>query len=195
MINKTIENVKKSQEILVKFFETTSNFVVHANFKLKEVNISVLKSFPIIRFSRSAPEGITEQKNNFVFSYHNVVTNAVTNAVLSNMRARFLSHEKLYKQISCFNQNWLSEILASSQNVKLSLIANAVPEIDRVVLQGELVSFALGYKDLKKGLLENMNGNENNSDRLESEKECTEVAELSEKTTCKNCFSCGFTLL
>ena len=31
MINKAIENVEKSQEILVTFFETTSNFVVHAN--------------------------------------------------------------------------------------------------------------------------------------------------------------------
>ena len=29
------------------FFETTSNFVVHANFKLKEVKISVPKSFSL----------------------------------------------------------------------------------------------------------------------------------------------------
>ena len=100
---------KKSQEILMTFFETTSNFVFHANFKLKEVNISVFKSFSIIKFSCSAQEGITKQKKNFEFSYHN----AVTDAVLSSMRARFLSHEKLYKQISCFNQNRLSEILAS----------------------------------------------------------------------------------
>ena len=137
MINKAIENVEKSQEILVTFFETTSNFVVHANFKLKEVKYSVPKSFSIIRSSRSAPEGITEQKKNFEFSYHN----AVTDAVLSSMRARFLSHEKFYKQISCFNQNRLSEILASSQNAELSLIANAAPEADRVVLQDEVISF------------------------------------------------------
>ena len=45
IINKAIENVEKSQEILVTFFETTSNFVVHANFKLKEVKNSVPKSF------------------------------------------------------------------------------------------------------------------------------------------------------
>ena len=45
MINKAIENVEKSQEILVTFFETTSNFVVHTNFKLKEVKNSVPKSF------------------------------------------------------------------------------------------------------------------------------------------------------
>ena len=129
--------LKKSQEILVTFFEITSNFVVYANFKLKEVKISVPKSFSIIRSSRSAPEGITEQKKNFEFSYHN----AVTYAVLSSMRDRFLSHEKLYKQISCFNQNRLSEMLASPQNVKLSLIANAAPETDRVVLQDELILF------------------------------------------------------
>ena len=55
--------------------------------------------------------------------------------------------------------------------------------------------FASSYKDLKKGLLENMNDNENDSDRLESEEEYTEVAKSSEKTTCKNCFSCAFTLL
>ena len=36
--------LKKSQESLVTFFETTSNFVVHANLKLKEVKISVPKS-------------------------------------------------------------------------------------------------------------------------------------------------------
>ena len=36
--------LKKSQESLVTFFETTSNFVVHANFKLKEVKISFPKS-------------------------------------------------------------------------------------------------------------------------------------------------------
>ena len=117
------------------FFKTTSNFVVHANFKLKEVNIFVPKSFSIIRSSRSAPEGITEQKKNFEFLYYN----AVTDAVLSSMTATFLSHEKLYKQISCFNQNRLSEILASPQNVELSLIVNAVPEIDRVVQQDEQI--------------------------------------------------------
>ena len=111
------------------------------------------------------------------------------------MRARFLSHEKLYEQISCFNQNRLSEILSSPQNVKLSLIANAVPEIDRVILQDELISFASSYKDLKKGLLENMNDNKNHSGRLESAEEFTEVPESSEKTTCENCFSCAFTLL
>ena len=81
---------------------------------------------------------MTEQKKNFEFSYHN----AVTDAVLSSMRARFLSHAKFYEQISCFNQNRLSKILASPQNFEVSLIANAVPEIDRVVLQDELVSFA-----------------------------------------------------
>ena len=82
------------------------------------------------------------------------------------MRARFLSHEKLYKQISCFNRNRLFETLVSPQNIELSLITNAIPEIDRVVLQDELVSFVPSYKGLKKGLLESMNDNENDSDRL-----------------------------
>ena len=118
------------------FFETTYNFVVHANLKLKKVKLSVPKSFSIIRSSRSAPEGITEQKKNFEFSYHNALTDAVR-----SMRARFLSHEKLYKQISCFNQIRLFEILASPQNVELSLIANAAAETDRVVLQDEVISF------------------------------------------------------
>ena len=39
-----------------------------------------------------------------------------------------------------------------------------------------------------------MNNNENDSDKLESEKKYTEVAESSEKTLCKNCFSCAFKL-
>jgi len=63
----------------------------------------------------------------------------------------------------------------------------------RVALQDELISFASSYKDLKKGLLENMN--DNDSDSLESEKEYTEVAEASAKTTCKNCLSCTFKLV
>ena len=78
--------------------------------------------------------------------------------------------------------------------MELSLIATVIPEIDSVALQDELISFASSYKDLKNGLLENMNDNENDSDRLES-KEYTDVAESSEKTTCKNCFSCAFKLL
>ena len=77
----------------------------------------------------------------------------------------------------------------------LSLIANAVPEIDRVARQGDLISFALSYKDLNKGLLENMNDIENDSDSLESEEEYTEVAESSSKTSCKNCLSCAFKML
>ena len=75
------------------------------------------------------------------------------------------------------------------------MIVNAVPEIDRVVLQDKLVSFASSYKDLKKGLLENKNDNENDSERLESEEEYTEVPESSEKTARKNCFLCAFTWL
>jgi len=94
--------------------------------KLEEVNIFVPKSFSTIRSSRSAPESITDQKRNVEVSYHN----AVTDAVLSSMHTRFSSHEKLSKQISCFDPNRFSEILASPQNVELSLLANAVPEID-----------------------------------------------------------------
>ena len=67
--------------------------------------------------------------------------------------------------------------------MELRLFANAVPEIDRVALQDELISFASNYKDLKKGLLENMNDNENDSDSLQSE-EFTEVPESSAKTAC-----------
>lgn len=105
------------------------------------------------------------------------------------------SHEKLYKQISCFDPNRFSEILASPQNIELGLIANAIPEIDIVALQDELISFASSYKDLKKGLLENINDNENDSDSLDSEEEDTNVTQSSAKTTCKNCLSCAFKLL
>jgi len=84
--------------------------------KLEEVNISGPKSFSTIKSSRSAPEGITDQKRNFEVSYHN----AVTDVVSSCTRARFSSHEKVY---SCFDPNRFSEILASPQNVELSLIA------------------------------------------------------------------------
>ena len=65
-----------------------------------------------------------------------------------------------------------------------SLFANAIPEIDRVALQDELLSFTSSYKNLKKRLLENINNNENDSDSLESEKEYTEVSESSARTTC-----------
>jgi len=192
MINKATENVEKISRDFSGIFETAFNFVVYANLKLQDVNISAPKSFSTIKSSRSAPEGITNQKINFEVSYHN----AVTDVVLSCMRARFSSLEKLYKQISCFDPNRFSEILKSPQNVELGLIANAVPEIDRVARQGDLISFALSYKDLNKGLLENMNDIENDSDSLESEEEYTEVAESSAKTTCKNCsLSCAFTLI
>ena len=158
-LTKPLKMSKKSQRDFSDIFETASNFVVHANCKLEEVNISVPKSFSIstIRSSRSAPDSIIDEKRNFEVSYHN----AVTDAVLSSMRARFSSHEKLYKQISCFDPNRFSEILASLQNVELSLIAKAVSEIDRVAQQDELISLASSYEDLKKGLLENMNDNEN----------------------------------
>ena len=191
MINKAIENIEKISRDFSGIFEAASNFVVHANSKLEEMNISVPKCFSTIRSSRSAPEGITNQKRNFEVSYHN----AATDAVLSSMQARFSSHEKLYKQISCFAPNRFSEFLASPQNLELSLIANAVPEIDSVAIQKELISFASSYKDLKKGLLESMNDNEHDSDSLALEQEYTEVAESSAKTICKNCFSCAFKLL
>jgi len=125
MINKAIENVEKISRDFSGILETAFNFVVHANVKLKEVNISVPKSFSTIGSRRSAPEGITDQKRNAEVSYHN----AVTDAVLSSMQARFSSHEKPYKQISCFDLNRFSEILESPQNVELSFIANAVPEM------------------------------------------------------------------
>ena len=85
-----LENLKDFSGI----FETAINFVVHTNCKLEEGNISVPKSFSIsnIRSSRSAPEGITDEKRNFEVSYHN----AVTDAVLSIMWTRFSSHEKLW---------------------------------------------------------------------------------------------------
>jgi len=124
-MNKAIENVEKISRDFSGILETAFNFVVHANVKLKEVNISVPKSFSTIGSRRSAPEGITDQKRNAEVSYHN----AVTDAVLSSMQARFSSHEKPYKQISCFDLNRFSEILESPQNVELSFIANAVPEM------------------------------------------------------------------
>ena len=67
MINKATENVEKISRDFSGIFETASNFVVHANCKLEEVNISVPKSFSIltIRSSHSAPGGITDEKRNF----------------------------------------------------------------------------------------------------------------------------------
>ena len=79
--------------------------------------------------------------------------------------------------------------------MELSLIVNSVSEIDKVALQDDLISLGSSYKDLKKGLLNNLNDNENDSDSLESEGEYTEVVESSAKTTCKNCLSCAFKLL
>ena len=58
--------------------------------------------------------------------------------------------------------------------MELRLFTNAAPEIDRVALLNELISFASSYKDLKKELLENMNDNENDLDSLQSEKEYSE---------------------
>ena len=66
--NITTENVEKIIRNSSDIFKTTSNFALHANLKLKEVNISVPKSFSIIRFSRLAPEDITDQKTNFEVS-------------------------------------------------------------------------------------------------------------------------------
>ena len=80
---------------------------------------------------------------------------------------------------------------ASPRNVKLSLIANAVQEIDSLELQDELILIASSCKDL----LENMNDYANDSDRLKSEEEYTEVADSPEKTACKNFFSRTFKLL
>ena len=120
MVNKATENVEKISRDVSGIFKTAFNFVLQANLKLEEVNISVPKSFSTIRSSRSATEGIPGQKRNFEDSYHN----AVIDAVLSCVRTRFSSHEKLHKQISCFHPNSFSEILASRQNVELSLIAN-----------------------------------------------------------------------
>ena len=73
MINKATENVEKISRDFSGVIEIAFNFVVHANLKLEEVNISVPKSFSIIRSSRSAPESITD-KINFEVSFHNPVT-------------------------------------------------------------------------------------------------------------------------
>ena len=56
MINNATKNVEKISRELSDIFETAFSFVVRANLKLKEVSISVPKSFSIIRSSRSAPE-------------------------------------------------------------------------------------------------------------------------------------------
>ena len=53
--------------------------------------------------------------------------------------------------------------------MELSLIVNSVSEIDKVALQDDLISLGSSYKDLKKGLLNNLNDNENDLDCLESE--------------------------
>ena len=91
IINKASENVEKISRDFSDIFETTSNFVVRANRKLEEVNISVPKSFSIstINSSRLATAGITDENRNFEVSYHN----AITDAVLSSMQARFSSHK------------------------------------------------------------------------------------------------------
>ena len=48
IINKTTENSEKISRDFSGIFETASNFVVHANLKLEEMNISVSERFSII---------------------------------------------------------------------------------------------------------------------------------------------------
>ena len=81
------------------------NFPSDSYSKSDEVNISVSESFLIlpIRSSHSASGGILDEKKNEV-SCHDIVTDAV----VSSMQSRFSSHEKLYKQISCFDRNRFS---------------------------------------------------------------------------------------
>jgi len=140
MNNKATESVEKISRDFSGTLETAFNFVFHANLKVEEVNISVPKSFSIIRSSRSAPEStVSQTRREIEVSYHNPVTDVVS----SCMRARFSSHEKLYKQISCFDPDRFFEIFAFPQNVELSLMVNAVPEIDRASLEVRMNFFDL----------------------------------------------------
>jgi len=63
MINKATENLENISTDLSGIFETAFNFV-RANLKFEEVNISSTKRFSTIKSSRSASEGITDQKRN-----------------------------------------------------------------------------------------------------------------------------------
>ena len=68
MINNATKNVEKISRDVSDVFETASRFVVYANLKLEEVNISVPKSFSIIRSSRSAPEVSLTRRQTLKFS-------------------------------------------------------------------------------------------------------------------------------
>lgn len=118
--------------------------------------------------------------------------NVILDAICSSMTKRFSSHESLCKQLACFDPNRFNELTRNPELIDLSLIREAVPEIDCTSLQQELVSFASVYSDLKKGLFEETLATMA-VESLECDDDLTEENVASK--ACRNCLSCVLKLL
>lgn len=121
------------------------------NEKLVAENISVSTTFLKIRSTRRAgPKNISDPLETFEISCHSIIVDAVS----ESMKRRYASHGDIYMQISCFDPSRFYEVQTTPEMIDLKIISEAIPKIDTVALQEELVSFASSYKHLQKGLLE-----------------------------------------
>ena len=64
----------------------------------------------------------------------------------------FSQYKKLYKEIACFDPNRFEEVKTQPEMINLTMIAEALPEVDTISLKEELLSFASNYHQLKQGL-------------------------------------------
>ena len=222
IVNGAIMKIQSFSREFGSIYKASVKFVGHVNEKLAEENIgfSISITLPETRSAKAPIEGISDSVKRFEISCHNVILDAA----LESMKRRYNTHGDLYKQISCFDPNRFQEVKTASGKIDLSKIEEAIPGIDSMELQEELVSFASNYMDLKKGLLDKEIDNDTD-DEIEAEIESDEENDNKEenyigkkgdtgdknvtdndthkqssessdkKEKCKNCLSCAFKLL
>lgn len=135
-----------------------------------------------------------------VDSYRINTFNAIMDRAFQNLKARFLDHEKCYKDFACFDPRRFSELKQSGipRSATSKVCELLGDRINRELLLTQLESFMDSYPRLVMSLPEEFEIVGSAQEELEDggSQEGNEVSTCKENgKTCKSCYTCAYKVL
>ncbi|XP_025406711.1 uncharacterized protein LOC112680736 [Sipha flava] len=205
MVENTIITLKDVSRKFIDVYEKAKHFSSAMNviFENEDTSFRVEDDFKEIRIRRN-PKFHDEIINDTPYDcskkkYEINVYNITLDTVIESLENRFSKHKEMYVDFEWLhptNFKLISNLPENSMNKIAELLTDFSPNIDKQILQDQLIDFAGKWDSLSKTLLDEYNCMTLDLEKDEEDEESELVKEHRvHKKTCKDCIFCCYQIL
>jgi len=205
MVENTIKTLRDASRKFIDVYEKAKYFSSAMNviFENEDATFRVEEDFKETRIKRK-PKFHDEIINDTRYDcskkkYEINVYNITLDTVIESLQNRFSKHKEMYIDFEWLhptNFKLIKNLPENAMNKIAELLTDFSPNIDKKILQEQLIDFAGKWDSLSKTLLEEYNCMTLDLEKDDEEEESELAKEhLVHKKTCKNCIFCCYQIL